>query len=311
MTSPRWSVAILSAREDLETLRSTVDAALLAASGRYTVIDILVNGNALVARALAAACADMRVPDSVSVRVWDIALRDKANAWNTYLHRVWDGGTCAFFVDGYAHVRPDAFERLFARLEASAHAVAAAAVPSVGRSASLVRAWMLAGSQIHGSLYAVRGEALDRMRRVGFRLPLGFYRSDALLGTLFNFNTDPGLHTWDDRGVSVVDDATWSARVASPWRLGDLRDYVARRLRQALGRLEEAAIKEYVYDRRLPVAEIPWKPLALLDAWRRVSPVSARRVLLGHPLAVLRLAQTRRRSDWPLSEAPPRQVFPA
>lgn len=312
ITSPRWSVAILSAREDLETLLITLDASLAALSGQDAVVDVLVNGHGEVAHEFGRAVqARAGLPDGVRVRVWELGLRDKAHAWNTYVHELWPGSVCTFFVDGYASVQPDAFSRLDARLAQAPEAVAAAAVPTVGRSAAQVRAWMLEASQIHGSLYAVRGEALTRMRASGFRLPLGFYRTDALLGTLFNFNLDPPRHPWDERGIVVAADATWTIRVSSLWRVADLGAQTARVFRQAVGRFEEAAIKEHLYDRRRSPLEIPSGPMALVDTWMRRHPASALRLLARHPLALVRLALVRWRTDWRLREDAPRCVYPS
>lgn len=305
-------MAILSAREELETLLTTLDASLAALSGQDAVVDVLVNGHGGVARTLGETLQQRGgAPAKVTVRVWALPLRDKANAWNTYVHQIWPGSACTFFVDGYASVQPDAFTRLDARLAQAAEAVAAAAVPTVGRSAPQVRAWMLEASQIHGSLYAVRGEAIQRMRTTGFRLPLGFYRTDALLGTLFNFNLDPPAHPWDERGIVVAADATWTMRVSSLWRVGDLGAQTARVFRQAVGRFEEAAIKEHLYDRRRSPLEIPSRPMALVDTWMRRHPASALRLLARHPLALVRLALVRWRTDWRLREDAPRCVYPS
>ena len=49
-------------------------------------------------------------------------------------------------------------------------------------------------------------------------VPLGFYRTDALLGTLFCMNLDPHTCDWDDRRITIVDEASWTMREKSPWR---------------------------------------------------------------------------------------------
>lgn len=305
-SSRRLCVAILSARETPEVLARTLDAVVSAVGSQHAAVDVLVNGNPRTAAALAAHVrAHTPAPSSTSVRVWRLALRDKAHAWNTYVHALWPGDATACFMDGCITVSSEALASLQARLDVSTHALVAAAVPTVGGSAAAIRALMHTHPQIHGSLYAVRQEALERVRRSGLQVPLGFYRSDSLLGTLFNFNLDPARHDWDDRRIAVTGDATWTMPLKSPWKPGDVSAQLRRVTRQALGRLEEAAIKERFYDRREPATTLTVAPLAFVDDWMRLVPDSPHRALTRSWLARARMAHLRRRSDWGLAAEPP------
>lgn len=308
-SSPRWCVAILSARETAATLAATLDAAVTALGTHPSCIDIVVNGNALVAETLAARVRGSRAAAHLTVRVWSLALRDKAHAWNTYVHRIWPGNGHTFFMDGCITVSHASLTALQARFDRSAHALVAAAVPTAGRSAAAIRELMLRNPQIHGSLFAVRDTAMAQMRSAAFRLPLGFYRSDSLLGTLVNFNFDPATHDWDDRRIAVAGDATWTMRLKSVWNPSDVRAQLHRMTRQALGRVEEAAIKELFYDRRVSIDILSPQPLGLVDAWLERVPESANRPLASDMLARLRIAHLRRRADWHQADEPPVCLF--
>lgn len=309
-TSPRrWCVAILSARETADTLASTLAAAIGAVGAHDARIDVVVNGNPKVAEALAARLGVERRAGDVGVRIWSLALLDKAHAWNTYVHDIWPGGASTFFMDGCITVSAASLAAMQARFDASGDALAVAAVPTAGRSAAQIRVLMLTHPQIHGSLYAISEPAMERLRTAGFRLPLGFYRSDSLLGTLFNMNLDPATHDWEDRRIVVAGDATWTMPVKSPWKPSDVSAQVRRMARQALGRLEEAAIKELFYDRRVSIEMLAHEPLAFVDEWMRRVPGSPNRELTRSVLARLRMAHLRRRTDWVLAAEPATCLF--
>lgn len=306
----RWCVAILSARETAQTLEATLGSTLAAVATHPAVIDLLVNGNPRTAKAIATHVQRRRpTGGAVSIRVWRLALRDKAHAWNEYVHRIWPGDAGAYFLDGCITVSASALTAMQTRLDASAHALVAAAVPTTGGSAAGIRALMLTHPQIHGSFYGIRADALERLRQAGLRLPLGFYRTDSLLGTLFNFNLDPATHDWDDRRIAVVDEPTWSMPPKSPLNPADVRAQLQRLTRQALGRLEEAAIKELFYDRRAPVSLLSQEPLAFIEEWMRRVPDSGNRPLTRSWLARARMAHIRRRADWALAAEPPVCLF--
>ncbi len=293
-----WSVALFSAREDSETLRASVMAAVTAAGNRRAVVDVLINGNGRLAAAMAGVTTAWTAGTSTSVRIWNIALSDKANAWNQYIERIWPGSRVAFFVDGYARVAPDAFDRLSARLEAAPPALAAAAVPSIGRSAGESRARMLKASQLHGSLYALRGSTVERLRARGVKMPLGMYRVDAWLSSALNFNFDPGASAWREDRITVVSDATWTRRPGSLWRPEDVIGHVRRACYQAMGRFEEHALRDYLVVRGESATRLPLEPTELIRSWARRYPWRALALLARHPGALRALADVLWRRDW-------------
>jgi hypothetical protein len=54
-----------------------------------------------------------------------IALGDKANAWNVYVHEVAPEAEVHFFIDGDVRIRPASFRRLCQALRTQPHAHAA------------------------------------------------------------------------------------------------------------------------------------------------------------------------------------------
>jgi hypothetical protein len=292
----QWSVAIFSSREDVTTLSASIDAVRTAASGRGIVIDVMINGNADLADETTACVSAHASASDVAdtIRVWSVPLADKANAWNQYLHHVWPRSEVTFFVDGYASVHADALKRLADGLRSSGRALAAAAVPSVGRSAAALRARMLKEPQINGSLYALRGETMDALRGGGFRMPLGLYQQDGLLGSVLAFGLDPSAHAWTPEHIAVVPSASWSRRVESIWNRRDLATNVDRMMRQALGSFEALAIRDHLVHRKLAPSALPETNVEFLSSWIRHHTSEALTAIGREPLALPALVRLRR-----------------
>jgi hypothetical protein len=302
-----WSIAILSSREDAETLSATIKAAIAASCDKKTVIDVVINGNSDLGEKIGKRVSAMgqRGQKPVVLRVWDIGLADKAHAWNTFAHRIWPGSDIAYFIDGYAQVMPNALELLEAGLKSNAMALGATGVPTMGRSAETLRQNMVRNGGIHGNLYAVRGDVMMELRNSRFRLPLGLYRTDPLLGAAINFGLDPVGNAWDPRRILVVPEATWFVRVASAWRTKDLKSHWMKMVRQAWGRLENSAVREHMAVRRKPPQDLPETARDLVLAWINSHPSRAAWLNLRHPLCLLAVIKARRRRDWSQRNNPP------
>src|SRR5205814_8352681 len=131
-------------------------------------------------------------------------------------------GNVAFFNDGCVRVMPDALRLLAAKLADDEKALSVSAVHTYGRSAAYHREQMIRGGGIHGNLFGIRGEVLSLLRARHFKLPLGIYRADGLLGAIMAFNLDPRNNNWDARRLAVQGAATW--RLHSRSLLGRFTD---------------------------------------------------------------------------------------
>jgi hypothetical protein len=108
-----------------------------------------------------------------------------------------------------------------------------------------MRETMLREGGLHGSLHALRGEFLDRIRGRGFRIPAGLYRGDGLIGSFVMHDLDAIGSPWDTGRILPVPMATWSSRGLM---LASLPRHLLRRIRQARGRFENEAIKKIIYS---------------------------------------------------------------
>lgn len=302
--SPCWGLAIFAARETPSVLAGTVRAAIAACAGRRATIDVLINGNDALAADFAALVATI-APDACTLRVWSIAAPDKAHTWNEYVHRIWDTGGMAFFIDGYARVRPDALDAIERRLAAMPNALAASGVPSCGRSAKRLRERMLSKGGIHGNLYALKADSMKALRDTAFRLPLGLYRTDPMLGAALTFRLDPANSQWTRGSVVAVAGATWDVDGISRLSYKNVVAYFKRRLRQAHGVLESRAFRDHMAVKRLPLQSLPATTKDMINNWLTAEPAQARSLFLRQPACAYAARQLRTSRNWSTTEVPP------
>lgn len=303
----RNAVAVFSSRETPDTLLATVRAAIVAA-GPQGRVDVLVNGNRALAHAIGervsdpAACPE---PGRTAVRVWFIACADKAHTWNVYVAEIWAPGDIAFFVDGYARVRADAFVSLRACLGADAKCLGATGVPTRGRSAARLTASMRSRGGIHGNCYAIKGEVMARLKARRIRLPRGLYRTDSTIGAVLSFDLDPAANSWDPGRIAVQEDATWDIDAGRWWKPADLRAQIKRALRQGQGVLENQAVRDHLAIRRQPPETLPETAAELVFDWAARRPEAARRAARFSYSVRRALRELARPKDWSAKDIPP------
>lgn len=307
-TEKQIALAIFAARESLDTLTSTLDSAIRAA-GENAVIDVLVNGNTSLATGidiyrqtrLANVCRDR-------VRIWSIRTADKANAWNQYFHKIWSGEELAFFCDGYVQLREDAIALLTEGMLTSTTALGGSGVPSTGTSARKVATVMTTSGGFHGNFCCVRGSVIAEIRTLGFRIPLGLYRTDSLVGAVLSLGLDPQKNRWDANRILVQPNATWSTPRKNPWEFREWIALIKRRIRQAKGTLENTALRDHLRIRKQPVNEIPRTANLLVSEWMNRCTKETKAVIRKNPISGLVVSSYAHTSEWLDNDLEARQV---
>lgn len=306
----RNSVAIFSSRESPATLQATTEAAIRAV-GERGLVDVVVNGNRLLASAFAELTPKLQTmceEHGAVVRTWFVLCGDKAHAWNTYLHELWPQSEIAFFVDGYARVRGNACALLRQAMLDEPEAMAATGIPTCGRTASHLAAQMLREGGMHGNFYAVKRETMSALRSRGFRLPLGMYRTDSTLGAVLSFRLNPSQYEWDPKQIIVHPAATWDIDERAWWDPAAMLSHYRRLLRQGQGVLENLAVRDHLAVRRQAPETMPETVAELVLEWAARSPGQARRAArFSYPVsrALRELAVPR---DWSATNVPPEML---
>lgn len=304
------AVAITAARESVATLTDVVHATVMAA-GPDSCIDILVNGNRTLATGLAAALEKSRPhPESgIAVNVWYLELGDKAQTLNAIFHTLRRDADLFYFLDGYAQPNPDALAVLEHALNGNSDALAATGVPSLGRSARQQGLAMQTSGGLHGNLFVLSKTAMDEIRQRQFRLPMGLYRVDSLLGAVLNFNFDPARHPWTPARIVVAPEATWSFTPLSIWKLTDLQTHLKRVWRQTAGALENMAVKDHLVRQRRVAEQLPSTARELVIGWWRGSHRPTLLQRLRNPAWNLAIRKFRQSRDWSAAAKPPLHIF--
>lgn len=232
-----WAVAVFAHNEGpriAAALQSIVDAA----NGHPLQITVLANGCRDDTAAVAQAFAAHRPAGEVQVLL--IALGDKANAWNAFVHDVAakrppDAVAMHVFVDGDVRVEPGALPALAAALAQQPEAHAVGALPTTGRDREAWRERMLRSATLAGGLYALRDSFVQRLVQRDIRVPVGLIGEDWFVSVLARFDLQPvnPIAGMVPR-VVFAPDAGFAFRSLSPWRWGDHRVHWRRLWRYAL-----------------------------------------------------------------------------
>jgi len=239
-----WSVAVFAHNEE-RSLSRCLDHIMAECTGHEARVHVVVNGATDASSAIAREYASR---SGGKILAYSIRHGDKSNAWNQYIHTLKIDAPVHLFVDAYAFVKPHSFSALAAALKRPG-VNAATAVPDSGRSKAQIIATMRTQVGLHGSLHALAGQFIARVREKAIRLPLNLYRGDGLIGAMAAFDLEP-LHTrYDASRIAVVEDASWRFDSLQAWRWRDIRRELRRRIRQLRGRYESAAFKGIVKSR--------------------------------------------------------------
>jgi glycosyltransferase involved in cell wall biosynthesis len=236
-----WSVVVLAHNEE-RSIGRCLDRVLAECKGRSARICVIVNG--ATDRTLEIARDYARASGGL-LQAYRIGHGDKSNAWNQYVHALRIDASVHIFVDAYAFVSPGSFAALADALAESGKE-AAAAVPGAGRSRAALIATMREKGGLHGSLHALTGGFIARVRERAIRLPLNLYRGDGLIGAMVAFDLDSIRGRYDPRRMVLVEAASWSFDSLRPWRWQDIRREFRRRVRQIRGQYESAAFSRLV-----------------------------------------------------------------
>lgn len=233
----RWPVMVLAHNEE-RCIEACLNSILRAESRSAFEIYVMANGCTDRTESIVEKYA-MASPD---VHLVSIALGDKCNAWNVFIHET--VSACVpdrdvyFFMDGDARAVPGSFTAMARALEANPYAHAASAVPASGRNVERDRRELIAERGLVANLYALRGSFVSRLRQLSVRIPLKLEGDDGLIGALIKWDLDPKRNARDDMRIVACPDAAFEFEAMSLARLSDWRAYWKRAVRYGRRRYE-------------------------------------------------------------------------
>lgn len=176
-----------------------------------------------------------------AVRLVSIALGDKCNAWNVFIHEVvperCPDRPAYFFVDGDARFLPGSFAAMLRSFAREPLANAVGAPPASGRNARHDRLELLEERGLVANLYALRGRFVDRLIAKGVRIPCGLEGDDGLIGALVRWDLDP-TRPMNPQLIAPCAEAGFIFESMSLTRPSDWRAYWRRMVRYGRRRYE-------------------------------------------------------------------------
>jgi glycosyltransferase involved in cell wall biosynthesis len=176
------------------------------------------------------------------VHLVPIALGDKCNAWNVFIHETvvarCPDREIYFFMDGDARAVPGSFTAMARALQANPQAHAASAVPASGRNVDRDRKEILDDHGLVANLYSLRGGFVDRLRALSVRIPLKLEGDDGLIGALIKWDLAPECNGFDPQRIVPCADAAFEFESVSPARPADWKMYWKRTVRYGRRRYE-------------------------------------------------------------------------
>jgi glycosyltransferase involved in cell wall biosynthesis len=225
------------AHNEEKVISACLDSLYSAEPGRRFAIFVMANGCRDGTEAIVRAYAEHHE----GVHLVSIALGDKNNAWNVFVHEVvpttFPDSEMYFFMDGDARATFSALSELAAGLRHHPQAHAAAALPASGRSMQRDREEMLRDHGLVANLYALRGSFVEKLVARGVKLPLNLEGDDGLLGALVKWDLDP-TKPWDNDRIVPCPKAGFEFESASWTNPAHWRTYWRRAVRYGRRRYE-------------------------------------------------------------------------
>ncbi len=223
-----WPVAVF-AHNEARNIIACLDSLQAAAS------------HPLACHVLANACTDRTealvreyAADHPNVHLVSIALGDKANAWNVFVHEVASRNAAAcFFIDGDVRAIPGSLDAMAQALVEHSQANGVSALPQSGRGVAAFQRDMLRDNGVAGNLYGLRGSFVERIRTQAIKMPIGTIGEDALMGAMLKWDLR-GDTRWDNSRVVVAREAGFAFDSVSPWLPREWKKYFRRRVRYSV-----------------------------------------------------------------------------
>ncbi|RDV29196.1 glycosyltransferase [Alteromonas aestuariivivens] len=178
------------------------------------------------------------------LRIVDLELGDKCNAWNHYTHNLADDADVHFFVDADVCFSQNSFTQLAQTLlQTPDETVAVAGMPLSGRNLDFYRELIVERSCFFGNLYGLKRQFLERVREDSFRLPIGLNWIDSFLTKAVNTDLKFFNYNLPNR-VTYKNNVGYEFDSLSVFKLSDINLYINRIARYELGKIQEIYLEQ-------------------------------------------------------------------
>lgn len=233
---PSWSVCVF-AHNEATLIEASLRSILRGLGDRRATVHVVVNGS----RDGTAEVVETMLAREPRLRLHRLALGDKSNAWNHYVHTAGDADMHVF-VDGDTEIDEAAFTAFEARARGRDGVLVLAGVSKGGSGDARVADMQMRCNALAGCLYAMPGEAIRMLRQRRFRLPIGLIGDDSLICWLAKLRWEPQTGRFDETALVQCPDANFRFGKTRYWRPDLAWEHVKRQKRYALRQLQLNAL---------------------------------------------------------------------
>jgi hypothetical protein len=173
------------------------------------------------------------------LEIIEIALGDKCNAWNHYVHNLKVDAKCHFFVDSDVIFSDNCFPLLYRKLQHSTPPPnIVAGYPQSGRNLKFYQMLVEERACFFGNLYGASQQYIEMVRNRNFRLPVGLNWIDSFLTKAANTDIQFIDRNLPNR-VVYEKGIGFKFESLSPFKWDDIKLYKNRIARYELGKIQE------------------------------------------------------------------------
>lgn len=300
-----WKVLIVSQNEE-ERIQLCIRSVCAALKDQCAEISVLVNQ--CQDNTLDASCQESKLHHDTSIKVFYIDYGDKSNAINQFLYAscIYTPSKYYAFIDGHICVAPDLFDRVADHFNNDSELLCVSGAADNGRTSAMLSRHSIRNGAVYGQCFVLKGEFVSRLRSKKFKLPIGLYRGDGLIGSMVAHNLDAVNNEWSNSRSIVAQNSKYTIETLSIFSFRALVKQFRRMIRQSRGTLENWAIKTIIYKENyssLPEYADDMLRQQDINGW----PATPKRQLPFRWLALYQFRQPKSKPTTPMLE--PKLVF--
>lgn len=180
------------------------------------------------------------------LKVIEISIGDKCNAWNEYIHNIAADEDVHFFTDADVQFTSNAFARMAEKLLATPNASAIAGLPFSGRNIKQYRQMVTEQKLLFGNCYGLKNEFLELVKEKQFYLPAGLGWIDSAITKVVKRDINDIDAPINERITFDVNCGYLFSKLSiANW--SDIKLYINRIARYKTGQLQQVYLEKISY----------------------------------------------------------------
>ncbi len=239
MNNPSYSIVMFAYNEE-KHIEASVRSIFNNVDDRLKSLSVIANGCTDTTVSILKNMAQKSAFEKL--KIIDLPIGDKCNAWNEYVHNLHSNSEVHFFTDADVEFTEMAFPRMFDTLIHDEEAQAVAGLPFSGRNIEEYRKLVIEQKCLFGNCYAVKRSFLELVQHKQFFLPIGLCWIDSAITKVVKRDIIDRDDPIQER-VTFDLHCGYKFKSLSPFKLDDIKLYFSRISRYQTGKLQETYLE--------------------------------------------------------------------